>query len=377
MPDSEPPMRRYHVAVIPGDGVGPEVIAQGCRVLERVGSLYGFRLALDELPWGSAYHRRHGRMMPDDALETLRHYDSLYFGAVGTPELPDDYTLWNLLFPIRRALDLYVNLRPVRLFRGVPGPLARVPDGEAIDFVVVRENTEGEYTRLGGRSPGAAGDELALQTAKFTRRGTERVLEHGFGLARGRGLLTSVTKSNALVHSMTFWDEVAERVAARHPEVAWERMHVDAAAYRMVKDPWRFKVLVASNLFGDILSDLGAGLGGSIGLAPSANLHPGRRPNLFEPVHGSAPDLAGQGIANPVGAVWSASMLLDDLGEEGAGAAVLGAIERVLEAGLHTPDLGGRASTGEVGEALVEAIEPAAEGSGRVADAPRGRELDG
>jgi tartrate dehydrogenase/decarboxylase / D-malate dehydrogenase len=234
-----------------------------------------------------------------------------------------------------------------------------VPPGETIDFVVVRENTEGEYTQLGERALDARGRGLALQTALFTREGVARVLDHGFRLGRELGLVTSVTKSNALAWSMTFWDEVAEEVAAAHPGVPWERMHVDAAAYRMVKDPWRFKVLVASNLFGDILSDLGAALGGSIGCSPSANLHPGRRPNLFEPVHGSAPDLAGRGTANPVGAVWSASMLLEDLGEREAAAGVLAAIERVLEAGVHTPDLGGRVTTDEVGEALVRAIEPA------------------
>jgi tartrate dehydrogenase/decarboxylase/D-malate dehydrogenase len=348
----------HRIAVIPGDGVGPEVLAHGCLALERAASLHGFEVELHELPWGSGYHRRHGRMMPADAVPQLREYDSVYFGAVGTPDLPDDYTLWNLLFPIRQALDLYVNLRPVRLFRGVAGPLASVPAGEAIDFVVVRENTEGEYTQLGGRALDGRGHGLALQTGLFTREGIARVLDHGFRLGRELGLVTSVTKSNALAWSMTLWDEVAEEVASAHPGVPWERMHVDAAAYRMVKDPWRFKVLVASNLFGDILSDLGSALGGSIGLSPSANLHPGRHPNLFEPVHGSAPDLAGRGIANPVGAVWSASMLLEDLGEREAAAGVLAAIERVLEAGVHTPDLGGRATTSEVGEALVRAIEP-------------------
>ena len=341
------------MAVIPGDGVGPEVVEQGLRVLRRVAERHGFGLGLETLPWGSAYYDRHGVMMPPDACEQLRGFQAIYFGAVGRPDLPDDLTVWGLILPIRRQLDLYVNLRPVRLLPGVNGPL-RAPTGE-IDFTFVRENTEGEYAGIGGRQ-GVGEHELAVQSGVFSRRGIERVVEYAFSLARPGQRLTSVTKSNALQHAFTLWDEVALAVSHRFPEVCYERMHVDAVAYGMVKNPGRFDVLVGSNLFGDILTDLGAALQGSLGLATSANLNPQSGLALFEPVHGSAPDIAGQGVANPLGAVGCGSLLLEHLGEREAARAVQSAIESVLLRGVHTPDLGGSATTSGVGDALLAAL---------------------
>jgi len=345
----------HRIAVIPGDGVGPEVIAQGVAVLERVAALYGFELHLQELPWGSAYYRRHGRMMPPDGIETLKTFDAAYFGAVGSPDLPDHVTVWGLILPIRQHLDLYVNLRPVRLFPGVPAPIRATP--EEVDWVIVRENTEGEYSGLGGRYRRGE-EEVAVQVDLFTRGGIARVVRYAFDLARRRRKpFVSVTKSNALPHSMTLWDQVVTEVAADYPDVPWTSMHVDAVAYRLVKEPGRFGVVVASNLFGDILSDLGAALMGSLGLAPSANLNPESGWLLCEPVHGSAPDIAGKGIANPIGAIWSGAMLLEHLGWGDAAQAILKAVQRTLEEGVHTPDLGGSATTAEVGRAVLEALE--------------------
>ncbi|GMA16885.1 isocitrate/isopropylmalate dehydrogenase family protein [Deinococcus metallilatus] len=348
-------MNTYRIAVIPGDGIGPEVVAEGLRVLRAVGGAdAGFSLELEELPWGSAYYDRHGRMMPGDAIPTLRTFDSIYFGAVGRPDLPDDLTVWGLILPMRRELDLYVNLRPVRLYPGVPTPLR--PEVGEPHFTFVRENTEGEYAGLGGRQ-GQGEYELAVQTGVFTRRGIQRVVEYAFSLAAPGSLVTSVTKSNALRHAFPLWDEVAAEVAARHPDVRFEKMHVDAVAYQLVKNPARFGVLVGSNLFGDILTDLGAGLQGSLGLAASANLCPGQRLALFEPVHGSAPDIAGQGKANPLGAVACAALMLAHLGEREAAGRIERAMEDVTRQQVFTPDLGGSCSTHEVGDALLAALE--------------------
>ncbi|WP_291426867.1 isocitrate/isopropylmalate dehydrogenase family protein [Deinococcus sp.] len=350
-------MNRYRIAVIAGDGIGPEVVNEGLRVLRVVAAEAGnsgqFELELEELDWGSSYYDRHGSMMPENAIETLRGFDSIYFGAVGRPDLPDDLTVWGLILPMRRQLDLYVNLRPIRLYPGVTGPLR---SGTAPPhFQFIRENTEGEYAGLGGRQ-GHGAHELAVQTGVFTRRGIERVVEYAFTLARPGSLVTSVTKSNALQHAFTLWDEVASEVAARYPQVRFEKMHVDAVAYQLVKHPSRFDVVVGSNLFGDILTDLGAGLQGSLGLASSANLCPGQRLALFEPVHGSAPDIAGQGKANPLGAVACAALMLDHLGEHRAAQRIEQAIEEVTRQQIFTPDLGGSARTSEVGDALLQAL---------------------
>jgi tartrate dehydrogenase/decarboxylase/D-malate dehydrogenase len=348
--------KSYRIAVIPGDGIGPEVISQGCRVLEVAAQRCALQLEFEELPWGSDYYRRHGRMMPVDAADLLREKDAVYFGASGSPDIPDHITSWQLQLSLRQQLDLFINLRPARRFPGVPCPAQSWRPDEPFDILVIRENTEGEYLEIGGRLTRDGSSVLAAQTAIFTRDGVERVLRYAFEVA-GRGpILTSVTKSNALAHTLSFWDEITAEVALDFPGTRWERMHVDAVAYRLVRDPARFGLLVASNLFGDILSDLTAGLQGSLGLAPSANLHPGRRPGIFEPVHGSAPDIAGQGIANPVGAIWSAALMLQELEEHSAAAAIMQAIEIVLASGVHPPDLGGRASTEDVGEAIRQAV---------------------
>jgi len=347
------PLKQHKIAVIPGDGVGPEVIAEGRRVLNRAASLCDFEIAWSELPWGSDYYRRHGTMMPADAFDVVREHEAVYFGAVGSPDVPDDVTVWGLVLALRKELDLYVNLRPVKLFPGVPTPVKATP--EQIDFVFVRENTEGEYSRLGGRFRPGMPEETAVENSLFTRRGIERIARYAFELARTRNaLMTSVTKSNALTHGMVLWDEVVARVARDYPDVRWERMLVDACAYRMVREPGRFGVLVGSNLFGDILTDLGAALQGSLGLAASANINPeANEPGLFEPVHGSAPDIAGKGIANPIGAIWSGALMLRHLGEQKAADAVDAAVASALAAGAHTPDLGGTATTKDVGAAVL------------------------
>lgn len=351
-------MRTYRIAVIPGDGIGREVIPEGVRVLRAAARRFRFSVDTVEVPWGCGYYLQHGVMMPSDGLEQLRAFDAILLGAVGDPRVPDHVSLWGLLLRIRKGFDLYVNLRPVRLLEGVPGPLAGRGPAD-VDMVFVRENTEGEYAGVGGRVAEGTPDEVALQTAVYTRRGTERVLRYAFELAqRRRRRLASVTKSNALRYTAVLWDEVTERVARDYPEVEVWRLHVDAAAYHMVLNPQRFDVVVGSNLYADILTDLGAALQGSLGLAASANLDPTRRfPSLFEPVHGSAPDIAGRGVANPLATFWSVSLMLDHLGEAEASAAVFDAVCRVVrEPDVRTPDLGGRASTGQVTEAVLEVL---------------------
>jgi len=348
-------MRKLSIAVIAGDGVGPEVVAAGRRVLEAAAGRFGFQLIFEEFPWGSEYYFRHGRMMPPGALELLEAHDAIYLGAVGHPDIPDHVTLNGLLLPIRRGFDLYVNLRPAVLYEGVESPLAGRRAGD-VDLAIVRENTEGEYAPVGGFLYHQQPEEIAVQAAIFTRRGIERVVRFAFQLAlQRRRRLASITKSNAQGYGMVLWDRVFQAVAREYPQVETESLLVDAAAMNFVRRPESFDVVVASNLFGDILSDLAAILTGSIGLAPSANLDPGRRfPSMFEPVHGSAPDIAGKGVANPIGAILSGAMMLEHLGEGGAADAITGAVRAVLAEGrVRTADLGGSASTAEMAEAVL------------------------
>jgi tartrate dehydrogenase/decarboxylase/D-malate dehydrogenase len=346
----------HDIAVIPGDGIGNEVVPAAQRVLERAAERHGFAFRWHDYDWGCERYLRDGAMMPADGLEQLRGHDAIFLGAVGAPGVPDHVSLWGLLIPIRRAFEQYVNLRPIRLFDAVHSPLARPPK---IDLVVVRENVEGEYSEVGGRLyPGQEG-ELAAQLAIFTRRGTERVVRYAFDLAARRGgRLVSATKSNGIIHTMPFWDEVVDAVAPDFPQVEVERVLIDALCARVVRAPESLDVVVGSNLFGDILSDLTAAVAGSIGIAPAANLNPERdHPSMFEPVHGSAPDIAGRGVANPVGQVWTGALMLDHLGHREAAAAVHRAVETVLDDRRnHTPDLGGRAMTERVTAALEAAI---------------------
>ena len=349
------------IAVIAGDGVGKEVIPAGLRVLGAVTSL-----DVEMLPWGADYYAKTGMMMPEDALSRLEGHDAIYLGAVGWPTVPDHVSLWGLLLPIRKAFQLYVNLRPVKLLPGVAGPLAgRGPDD--IDMVFIRENTEGEYSGTGGRVHVGTPYEVAVEAPVFTRMAVERAARYALDLARARsGSLVSVTKSNASRYAYVLWDEVVATAASEYPDVTVQRMHVDAMAARMVSRPDTIDVVVASNLFADILTDLGAALQGSMGLAASANLDPARaHPSLFEPVHGSAPDIAGQGRANPVGAIWSGALMLRHLGLTGEAARVEQAIADVLADGaVRTADLGGSASTDEVADAVISALHAADPGNG-------------
>jgi tartrate dehydrogenase/decarboxylase / D-malate dehydrogenase len=341
----------HRIAVIAGDGAGPEVIAEARKVVDAA------RLDLEwnDLPWGTDHFHAHGTMMPTDALETARAHDAILLGAVGHPSVPDHITLWGLLLPLRQGLDLYANLRPARLLDGVPSALEGRP---AVDMLFVRENTEGEYSGVGGRAHQNLELEVGIETSVFTRGGVRRVVEHAFTLAeQRRGVLTSATKSNASRFGYVLWDEVVEEVHAAHPDVKVERVLVDALAARMVSNPGSLDVVVASNLFGDILTDLAAVLQGGMGMAASASSAPGSdAPAMFEPVHGSAPDIAGQGIANPLGAIWSASLMLDHLGEPDAAKRVMDAIEAVCRDGKLTRDLGGSASTSEVGDAVARLV---------------------
>jgi len=351
----------HRIAVIPGDGIGTEVVPPAQRVLEAVGRTHGFSFAWTEFPWSCEHYARTGAMMPEDGLEQLAQHDQIFLGAVGYPGVPDHVSLWGLLIPIRRAFSQYVNLRPVRLLRGISSPLRGLEE-TGLDLVVVRENSEGEYSEIGGRFNRGTPHEMALQQSVFTRRGVERVMRYAMELARSRdGRLTSATKSNGIIHTMPFWDEVLHELTdGTELEVA--SVHIDALAAQFVLDPGRFDVVVASNLFGDILTDLGAAVVGSIGIAPSANLDPsGEHPSMFEPVHGSAPDIAGQGVANPVGQIWSGAMMLDHLGHPAAAAAVLDAVERTLaDDGVRTRDLGGTADTETITAAILENLERSA-----------------
>jgi tartrate dehydrogenase/decarboxylase / D-malate dehydrogenase len=338
----------HRIAVIAGDGVGPEVVAEARKVVDAL----ELDLEWSELRWGTARYQTDGSLMPEDGVEVAREHDAILLGAVGDPSVPDHVTLWGLVLPLRQGLDLWANLRPARLLEGVPSPLAGRP---RVDVLFVRENTEGEYSGVGGRAHQGLELEVGIETSVFTRVGVRRVVEHAFVLAdQRRGLVTSATKSNASRYGYVLWDEVASEVAAEHPDVRYERVLVDALAARMVSDPASLDVVVASNLFGDILTDLAAVLQGGIGLAASASLAPGSgTPGIFEPVHGSAPDIAGTGAANPFGAIWSAALMLEELGERDAAAAVLTALEATCREGVLTRDLGGNASTKEAGDAVA------------------------
>ncbi len=352
-------MRPSKIAVIAGDGIGKEVVPEGVRVLEKAASRFGLELAFDELDWSSERYAKTGRFMPEDGLEEIAGHDAIFLGAVGWPTVPDHVSLWGLLIPIRRRFDQYVNLRPVRLFEGVKCPLADRKPGE-IDFWIVRENVEGEYSEIGGRLYAGTAQEMAVQESIFTRFGVDRVCRFAFELAQSRPKkhLTSATKSNGIIHTMPYWDERFAAMAEAYPDVTTDKFHIDILTAHFVRNPDWFDVVVGSNLFGDILSDLGPAVTGTIGIAPSANLNPERKwPSMFEPVHGSAPDIAGQGIANPIGQIWSGAMLLEHLGHPDAAAAIMAAIERVLLQPSHlTPDMGGKASTEALGRAIAAEI---------------------
>ena len=352
-------MACHRIAVIAGDGIGREVVPEGMRVLDAAASKFGFDLQWDELPWSCDYYLAHGRMMPEDGLERIRHHAAIFLGAVGMPALvPDHVSLWGLLIRIRRAFEQYANVRPVRLMPGIRSPLAGRGPGD-IDFIVVRENNEGEYSSIGGRSFEGTEQEFVQQTTIFTRRGVDRILRYAFKLARTRPArhVTSATKSNGMAIVMPYWDERFATMAARYPDIRTDQYHIDILTAHFVQNPDRFDVVVASNLFGDILSDLGPACTGTIGIAPSANLNPERDfPSMFEPVHGSAPDIAGKGIANPIAQIWSGAMMLEHLGHPNAATAVLRAIETVLTEGPRTPDIGGSATTREVGQAIAAAL---------------------
>ncbi|PWC87483.1 tartrate dehydrogenase [Azospirillum sp. TSH100] len=357
--------RTYKIAAIAGDGIGKEVLPEGLRAVEAAASKFGLTLQFTSFDWASCdYYLEHGMMMPEDWFETLSQFDAIYFGAVGWPDkVPDHISLWGSLLKFRRDFDQYVNLRPVKLLPGVSCPLVNRKPGD-IDFFVVRENTEGEYSSIGGRAFEGTEREVVMQQAVFSRHGVDRILKYAFELAsrRSRRKLTAATKSNGISISMPYWDERVAEIGRSYPDVAWDKQHIDILSARFVMQPDRFDVVVASNLFGDILSDLGPACTGTIGLAPSANLNPERRfPSLFEPVHGSAPDIYGKGIANPIAMIWSGAMMLDFLGNgdpgfKAAHDAIMSAIETVLVEGPRTPDIGGAATTADVGRAIAEAL---------------------
>ena len=352
-------MRHHRIAAIPGDGIGTEVIAAGLEVLAAVASAQGdFDLGITHFPWGSDYYLKHGRMMADDGLDQLRGFDAIYFGAVGSREVPDHVSLWGLRLAICQGFDQYANVRPTRILPGIESPL-KLARPEAIDWVIIRENSEGEYSGQGGRSHRGQECEVGTEVAIFTRVGVTRIMRFAFTLARSRPRrhLTLITKSNAQRHGMVLWDEIFQEVAAGFPDVTTDRELVDAATTRMVLKPETLDVMVATNLHADILSDLAAALAGSLGIAPTANLNPERQfPSMFEPIHGSAFDITGRGIANPVATFWTGALLLEHLGEPRAAARLMGAIETVTAARLFTPDLGGTATTAEVTGAVVAAL---------------------
>ncbi|MBL8689320.1 MAG: tartrate dehydrogenase [Rhodospirillaceae bacterium] len=352
-------MAKHRIAVVPGDGIGKEVMPEGLRVLDAAARKYNLDFSFDHYDWSCETYKKTGKMMPEDGIERLRQSESIFLGAVGFPGVPDHISLWGLLIPIRRQFEQYINLRPVRMMKGIPCPLAnRKP--EEIDFWVVRENNEGEYSEIGGRLFQGTDREMAVQQSTFTRVGVDRVLRYAFDLAktRKRKKVSSATKSNGIIHTMPYWDERVKEVAKDYPDVTWDQYHVDILTANFVLHPDWFDVVVGSNLFGDILSDLGPAIAGSIGIAPSANLNPERKhPSMFEPVHGSAPDIAGKGIANPIGQIWSGAMMLEHLGHKDAADAIVRAIEDVLGGGgPRTRDIGGQATTVDLGKAVAEAL---------------------
>ena len=353
-------MKTYRIAAIPGDGIGTEVVSAGIEVLHSLAKRTGaFQFKVDGFDWGGEYYKKHGRMMPENGRDQIRHHDAILFGSAGHPDIPDHITLWGLRLAICQPFDQYTNVRPTRILPGITSPLRAVKDKE-LDWVIVRENSEGEYAGVGGRVHQGSPLEAATDVAMFTRTGVERVMRFAFKLARSRPrkLLTVVTKSNAQRHAMVMWDEIAAEVAREFPDVTWDKMLVDAMTMRMVMRPQSLDTIVATNLHADVLSDLAAALAGSLGIAPTANLNPERNfPSMFEPIHGSAFDIMGKGIANPVGTFWSAVMLLEHLGENAAAARLMKAVERVTaDPALHTPDLGGSANTRKVTDAVIGAI---------------------
>ena len=353
-------MRKHTIAVIAGDGIGKEVIPCGLEILRQAASQGGFTLEATEIPWGCDYYLRERRMMPADGLEQLRSFDAIYLGAIGDPRVPDHISVWELILPIRQRFEQFVNLRPMRLLGGTVGPLAGRGPAD-INMVCVRENSEGEYAGIGGRMHVGTAHEVAEQTGIFTRRGIERIVRYGFEVARSRPrkMLASATKSNALQYSMVLWDDVVAAIATEYPDVTLRKYHVDALAARMVTHPHTIDTIVASNLFGDILTDIGSAISGSLGIAPGANINPERiYPSMFEPIHGSAPDIAGKGVANPVAAIWAGAMMLEHLGERTAAEQILRAIEQVIAEGIvRTPDLGGTSTTKEMVKAIGAALD--------------------
>ncbi len=353
------PVNSYRIAVIPGDGIGKEVVPEGLKVLETLASRFGLGFEFEHFDWSCERYLETGAMMPADGIDRLSKFDAIFLGAVGFPTVLDHVSLWGLLIPIRREFQQYINLRPVRLFEGMRCPLAGKKPGD-IDFYVVRENCEGEYSNIGGRLYVGTDDEMAMQQSIFTRKGTDRVLKYAFELAmsRPRRCLTSATKSNGIIHTMPYWDERVAAMAEHYPEIGLDKYHIDILVAHFVNKPEIFDVVVGSNLFGDILSDLGPGVTGTIGIAPSANINPERNfPSMFEPVHGSAPDIAGQGIANPVGQIWSAAMMLQHLGHPDAHDAIISAIEDLIrERDSLTPDMGGESSCADCGSAIASRL---------------------
>ena len=349
----------YKIAVIPGDGIGNEVMPEALKIVEAVGQNYGFSCQFDHKDWSCERFHKEGAMMPDDGLDSIKEHDAILLGAVGFPGVADHVSLWGLLIPIRREFAQYVSLRPVRLFEGVPCPLVGRKPGD-IDFMIVRENNEGEYSEIGGRMYEGTEEEFAVQQSIFTRKGTHRIMRYAFDLAKaqGRKKVTSATKSNGIIHSMPYWDEQFAKISKEYPEIETDQFHIDILTAQFVQNPDWFDVVVGSNLFGDILSDLGPAVTGTIAIAPSGNINPERKhPSMFEPVHGSAPDIAGQGIANPIGMIWSAAMMLGHLGEKAAEADIMKAIESVLaESSVKTRDMGGTANTIEMGQALLDQL---------------------
>ncbi len=354
-------MKTYKIAAIPGDGIGTEVVSAGVEVLDALAKRDGgFKFEVDNFDWGGEYYKKHGRMMPDNGREQIRNHDAILFGSAGHPEIPDHITLWGLRLAICQPFDQYANVRPTRILPGIVSPLRKVTNKE-LDWVIIRENSEGEYAGVGGRVHQGSSLEAATDVAMFTRAGVQRIIRFAFKLAqsRPRKLLTVVTKSNAQRHAMVMWDEIAKEVAAEFPDVTWDKMLVDAMSVRMVMRPESLDTIVSTNLHADILSDLAAALAGSLGIAPTANLNPERDfPSMFEPIHGSAFDITGKGVANPVGTFWTAVMMLDHLGERDAASRLMNAVERVTaDERYHTPDLGGKARTADVTAAVIEAIQ--------------------
>ncbi|MUZ64971.1 tartrate dehydrogenase [Agrobacterium vitis] len=352
-------MREYKIAAIPADGIGPEVIAAGLQVLEALEQRSGdFKIHTETFDWGSDYYKKHGVMMPADGLDKLKTFDAIFFGAVGAPDVPDHITLWGLRLPICQGFDQYANVRPTKILPGITPPLRNCGPGD-LDWVIVRENSEGEYSGHGGRAHRGLPEEVGTEVAIFTRVGVTRIMRYAFKLAqaRPRKLLTVVTKSNAQRHGMVMWDEIAAEVSKEFPDVTWDKMLVDAMTVRMTLKPETLDTIVATNLHADILSDLAGALAGSLGVAPTANIDPERRfPSMFEPIHGSAFDITGKGIANPIATFWTAAQMLEHLGERDAAARLMSAVERVTEAGILTPDVGGTANTRQITEAVCNAI---------------------